>query len=153
MSAEIVWILTGLVLLAAELFFGGFIVVFFAIAAIVTGLAVWAGLPQAGGTPYLLFSVVAVGLLVFLRSRFQSWFTGKSISADQDDDILGHEAVVESGFDGASPTRGRISYRGAGWDARCPAGPLTPGSYVRIVARNGLMLDVEPAATPKEVRP
>jgi len=144
MTAEIVWIVAGLVLLGGELVFGGFIVVFFGIAAIVTGVALWAGLPQTGGIPYLLFSVVAVGLLVFLRSRFQAWFTGKSISADHDDDILGHEAVVESGFDAHSPHRGRVGYRGAGWDARCALGPLAAGTYVRIVARDGLTLEVVP---------
>jgi membrane protein implicated in regulation of membrane protease activity len=144
MTAEIVWIVAGLILLVAELFFGGFIIVFFGIAAIATGIALWLGLPETGGIPYLVFSAVAVGLLVFLRSRFQAAFTGRSISADQDDDILGHEAVVQSGFDAQSPHRGRVSYRGAGWDARCDLGPLATGTYVRIVAREGLTLEVVP---------
>jgi len=144
MGEEIVWIVIGLVLIAAELLLDGFIVVFFGIAALVTGIAIWAGLPTTGGVPFLVFSVVAVGSLVFLRRRFTQWFRGTSLEGDPDDGIIGHEATVESGFDAASPHRGKVSYRGAGWDARCDAGPLTHGAWVRIVARRGITLEVVP---------
>lgn len=144
MTEPIVWILVGLVLLGAELIFSGFIIVFFGIAAVVTGLLIWGGMPTTNGLEYAMFSGIAVGLLVFLRRRFQGWFRGAEIAGDGDDDIIGHEAQVESGFDAATPDRGKISFRGAGWDARTHAGPLRAGSYVRIVARHGLALEVEP---------
>ena len=147
MSEELLWIIVGLALIASELLFATFVVVFFGIAALATGILLWFGMPSTGGFPFIVFAAITVGLLFFLRSRFQQWFRGASLSGDQDDDILGHEATVESGFEGASPTRGKVSYRGAGWDARCDTGPLSRGAFVRIVARHGLTLDVVPTGT------
>ena len=145
MIEAILWIIVGLVLLGAELIFSGFIIVFFGIAAIATGILIWGGMPTTNGIEYAMFSGISIGLLVFLRRRFQSWFRGKAIT-ESDDDIIGHEARIESGFDAASPDRGKISFRGAGWDARTRSGPLRTGSYVRIVTRHGLTLEVEPVA-------
>lgn len=150
MSEELLWIIVGLVLIASELLFTTFVVVFFGIAALITGILMWVGLPNTGGLPFIVFSVIAVGLIVFLRQRFQQWFRGASLSGDQDDDILGHEATVESGFDDGSPTRGKVSYRGAAWDARSEDGPLVRGAFVRIVARHGLTLEVVSATNEKE---
>ena len=144
MTEPIVWILVGLVLLGAELILSGFIIVFFGIAAIATGILVWGGMPTSNGIEFAAFSGISIGLLLFLRRRFQSWFRGAEIEGDSDDDILGHEGRVESGFDAMAPDRGKISFRGAGWDARTRRGPLVAGSYVRIVARHGLTLEVEP---------
>lgn len=147
MGEEIVWIIVGLVLIVAELFLTSFVVVFLGIGALVTGILLWAGLPTAGGTPFVVFSGVSVGLLVFLRRKFQQWFRGASIAGGSDDDIIGHEATIQSGFDTASPTRGKVSYRGAGWDARSHSGPLAQGAFVRIVARQGLVLEVTPSTS------
>jgi inner membrane protein len=143
-TEPIVWIIAGLVMLGAELLFSGFIIVFFGIAAVATGILIWGGMPTTNGIEYAMFSGISIGLLVFLRRRFQAWFRGSSISGDSDDDIIGREGRVESGFDSSAPDRGKISFRGAGWDARSRVGPLQPGSYVRIVARHGLTLEVEP---------
>jgi membrane protein implicated in regulation of membrane protease activity len=141
---ELLWIIAGILLIGAELLFANFVVVFIGAASLFTGIAIWFGLPTESGIPFILFAALAVGMIVFLRRRFQQMFKGASLSGDQDDDILGHEATVEAGFDAASPTRGKVSYRGAGWDARCEAGPLARGAFVRIVARQGLTLDVVP---------
>ena len=152
MGAEIVWIIVGIVLILAELLFTSFVVVFFGFAALITGIALWFGMHGGDGVPYVLFSAVSIGLIVFLRRRFQQWFRGASLSGDQDDDIVGHEAVVQSGFDPAAPMRGKVSYRGAGWDARSSFGPLAPGVLVKIVARHGLTLDVVPLDQKEPVR-
>lgn len=150
---ELLWIIVGIALIAAELLFASFVVVFFGFAALLTGIAIWFGLPTGSGIPFVVFAVLAVGLLVFLRRRFQQMFRGASLSGDHDDDILGHEATVQTGFDTGSPNRGKVSYRGAGWDARCDAGPLAPGAFVRIVARQGLTLDVVPIAGKEQPAP
>jgi membrane protein implicated in regulation of membrane protease activity len=142
MSAELIWIVAGFILIAVEMFVNAFIVIFFGIAAVLVGILLWLGMPGTDGVPYFVFGMLSVGLLLLLRNRFQSWFKGKSTRAQQDDDFLGRDAMVESGFDAASPHRGKVSYRGASWDARTTAGPFARGTYVRITDRDSSMLIV-----------
>lgn len=141
---ELYWLAAGVGLIVIELLVSGFIAVFFGAAAIVVGLLVWAGLPATGPLPYLVFSVTALGLLFGLRSRFRTWFTGRSISRDVDDDFIGRTALVVEGFGDAAHAYGTVDYRGASWSARCPSGSaLAAGDRVRIVGRDGSTLDIE----------
>jgi membrane protein implicated in regulation of membrane protease activity len=140
--AELIWVVLGFLLIAAEMFLNAFIIIFFGIAAVLVGILLWLGLPGGYGVPFFVFGALSVGLLLLLRSRFRSWFKGASTAAQKDDDFLGREAVVESGFDAASPHRGKVSYRGASWDARTTAGPFARGAYVRITDRDSSMLVV-----------
>lgn len=142
MSA-VIWVILGVVLIAAEMLLNAFIIIFFGIAAVIVGILLQLGMPETAGLPYVVFGVLSVALLVLLRSRFQNWFKGRSISAQRDDDFLGRDAVVESGFDVASPDRGKVMYRGASWDARSRTGPFARGAYVRITARDSSTLIVD----------
>jgi membrane protein implicated in regulation of membrane protease activity len=143
MDWGLIWIVAGLVLIVAEFFISTFVIIFLGIGALVTGIALWAGMTADHGVPYLVFAGVSVALLVLLRTRFKGWFMGRTLSADADDDFLGHEAVIESGFQAASPRRGKVAYRGASWDARTGTGPFVRGTVVRITGRQGPVLDVE----------
>jgi membrane protein implicated in regulation of membrane protease activity len=145
MSAALIWIMIGFVLVIAEFFLTSFIVVFFGVAAIVVGVAIWLGLPADGGAAYVLFAAVALLTLFGLRGRFREWFTGDVAEGGLDEDFIGHDARVESGFDAATPARGRVAYRGASWDARSATAQLEANSYVRIVGRDGTVLHVAPA--------
>jgi hypothetical protein len=142
--AELIWVVLGFILIAAEMFLNAFIIVFFGIAAVLVGVLLWLGLPGGYGVPFFVFGALSVGMLLLLRSRFQSWFKGAATDAKRDDDFLGRDALVESGFDTASPHRGKVSYRGASWDARTTAGPFVRGTYVRITNRDGSTLIVGP---------
>ncbi len=144
MNAELIWIVVGFALIIAELFLTSFIVVFFGIAAVLVGIALWAGLPADGGVPYILFAAIALGTLFGLRTHFHKWFTGRVSSAGVDEDFVGHEAKIESGFDASSPGRGRVQYRGASWDARSQTPEIAVGSYALIVDRDSMVLIVEP---------
>jgi len=143
--AELIWVVLGFILIAAEMYLNAFIIIFFGIAAVLVGILLWIGMPGGYGVPFFVFGGLSVGMLLLLRSRFQSWFKGASEDAQQDDDFLGRDAVVESGFDVASPHRGKVSYRGASWDARTTLGPFAPGTYVRITGRDSSMLIVGPS--------
>ncbi len=144
MDWALIWIVVGLALIVVEFFISGFVVIFFGIAALVTGLALWMGMSAEHGIPFIVFAVIAVGLLAVLRTRFKSWFVGTTLSADADDDFVGHEAKIESGFEVGQPNRGKVSYRGTAWDARSTHGPIAPGTVVRITARHSMVLEVEP---------
>ena len=144
MDWALIWIVAGIVMIVIEFFVSTFVIIFFGIAALATGIALWAGLSPDHGIPLLLFAALSVGLLLLLRSRFKDWFVGKTVSADADDDFLGHEATIESGFDASEPRRGKVNYRGAAWDARSNAGPIGKGAFVRITRRHGVILEIEP---------
>ena len=144
MNIALIWLLVGFALICAEFFLTSFFVIFLGIAAVVVSVAIWAGMPAEGGMPYLLFAAVALGTLLGLRARFRDWFTGGYADDGVDEDFVGREVVVESGFDEASPGRGRVSYRGAAWDARSSQETMAAGTRAAIVARDGTRLEIAP---------
>ena len=150
MGAELIWILVGIGLLIAEALVSGFIAVFFGVAALLVGLLIWAGMPSDGALPWILFSMFSVGLLLLLRNKLADWFTGgtsgDSAGSGAEDDFLGFEAVVTSGFGPTDGGRGTVSFRGAGWNARAvdPAIHFNAGDVVIIQQRDNLSLIVAP---------
>jgi membrane protein implicated in regulation of membrane protease activity len=143
MSEAVLWIVIGFGVMIAELFLASFVVVFFGAGAILTGLAIWIGLPTSSGLHYLFFIVVSLALLFGLRSQFQRMLKGEVADAGVDEDFVGFEARVIDGFGAEGKGRGRIDYRGAAWQARSDDTSLTAGSVVRIVSRDGIVLHVE----------
>lgn len=143
MDSALFWIVGGFALVIVEFFFTSFIVVFFGLAAILVGLALWSGVPAHSGIPYVLFAVLSLGLLFGLRARCQQWFVGSLAEVDSDDDFIGAEVKIISGFDTTSPGRGRVSYRGAQWDARSASAQLDVGSFAKIIARKSALLEIE----------
>lgn len=145
MDQGLLWFLSGAVLMIAELFLPGFIAVFFGFGALITGVAIWFGLPTDGGMPFLLFSVASVLSLLLMRRRFQTWFRGDVVGSSGttiDEDFVGREATVIEGFSDASPQRGTVEYRGSRWNARTHAHGLKLGDRVTIAAQDGLTLTV-----------
>lgn len=143
MSIALWWIVIGFGVMIAELFLSSFVVVFFGAGAILTGLAIWLGLPTTSGLQYLFFILVSLALLFGLRSHFQRMLKGEVADAGVDEDFIGFEARVIDGFGENDHGRGRIDYRGAAWQARSNENGLAPGTLVRITARDGLTLLVE----------
>lgn len=146
-APELLWTLLGIALILVEFALPTFFILFFGIGALTTGLLLWAGMANEGGLPFIVFSVVSVGSLLLLRNRFKSWFMGRSLSPqseDRDDDFIGYRAEVASGFDETSAGVGRVSYRGAQWDARSAGDQkFERGDSVKIVGRDGAVLIIE----------
>lgn len=149
MDPEIIWMLLGIFLILAEFAVPGLIVVFFGFSALIVGLLIWAEIiPGKGPLPFVVFAVVSLGTLLLLRKQCKSWFVGKSIGSQQiageDDDFLGREAIVASGFDNSRAKAGRVTYRGTQWDARTEEEtPLKTGDPVKIIDRKDSVLIVE----------
>lgn len=143
MSAALWWIVLGFAVMIAELFLNSFVVVFFGAGAIVTGIAIWVGLPSNGGLPYLLFTVVSLSLLFGLRSHFQRLLQGDVADAGVDDDFIGFDARIIDGFGATDLGRGRVDYRGSAWQARCDKIGLHAGQLVKITGRDGTTLQIE----------
>jgi hypothetical protein len=141
-SAEYVWLGVGFALIIAEVTMGNFILFFLGLAAALTGVAMWMGLPADNGIPYMLFAALALVLLVGVRSRMKLHLVGDSVQGSADEDFVGKEVSVASGFNESSPGRGRVSYRGADWNARSEQAAFAPGDIIKITGRDGNTLFV-----------
>ena len=149
LEPEVIWLILGMLLILSEFLLPGLIAAFFGAGALVVGLLIWAGMPAGGPLPFVVFSVVSIGALLLLRSRFKPWFAGRSLgvrSTGPDDDFVGHQARVIDGFSPDSGGFGRVSYRDAPWKAQVREMPedghLEAGDRVTIVDRSGSILTV-----------
>ena len=81
-------------------------------------------------------------LLVGVRSRMKLHLVGDSVQGSADEDFVGKEVSIASGFNESSPGRGRVSYRGADWNARSEQAAFAPGDIIKITGREGNTLFV-----------
>jgi inner membrane protein len=136
------WITAGVVLAALELATpGGFFIIFFGVAAIVVGGIEMSGLVPQAWMQWLLFPVLALLALKLFRrpllARLQLHDRGK----DDVDSLVGAVAVTAGPITPGG--HGQAELRGTTWSARNVSdAPLTTGQRCRVVAVEGLMLDL-----------
>ena len=136
------WLAAGLALVVAELATpGGFVIIFFGIAALVVGVLGILGVVTSVPLQFLLFSVLAVGSLLLLRRRLQSQL--RTPSADNVDSLIGDLAIPQERL---SPgVVGRVEVRGSTWSARNTSNvTLDVGQRARVAGVDGLTLAVIP---------
>ena len=143
LNTEYIWLGVGFALIIAEVTMGNFILFFLGLAAAITGLALWLGMPAGNGTPFLVFAGLALVLLVGVRSRLKLHLVGDSVQGSADEDFIGKDVTIVSGFDSTSQGRGRVNYRGADWNARSDHAEIAAGAFAKIVGRDGNTLIVE----------
>ena len=137
-SPQNLWLLVGVLLILAEFFAPGVIIVFFGVGAILTSITTWAGLTPGIGSQAAVFAISSVSLLFGLRRYVKKWFVGDSanLTGESDDDFTGREARVV----GALPGRGGdglVEIKGTNWKARSEA-PIPAGETIIIERREGL---------------
>jgi inner membrane protein len=135
------WLAAGLVLVVAELATpGGFVIIFFGIAALLVGVLALLGIVSSVPMQFLLFSVIAVGSLALLRQRLQSRLQTPTSNIDS---LIGDLAIPQERM---SPgVVGRVEVRGSTWSARNTSSvTLDPGQRARVVAVDRLTLAVIP---------
>ncbi len=136
------WVVLGLVLAAIELATpGGFFVIFFGVSAVAVGLLEAAGLATAPWVQWLLFPVIAlVALRLFRRPLLAMLSSSNPPSVDS---LVGEVATAATEI--APGQHGRAELRGTTWQARNVATvPVTAGQRARVVAVDGLTLDIRP---------
>ena len=136
------WLAAGLVLVVAELATpGGFVIIFFGIAALVVGILGLLGVVTSPSLQFLLFSVLSVGSLAILRRRLQSRLRTPSSAAV--DSLIGDLAIPQERM---SPgVVGRVEVRGSSWSARNTSSvTLDVGQRARVAGVDGLTLAVIP---------
>ncbi|WP_271407726.1 NfeD family protein [Pseudomonas sp. Q1-7] len=141
--AGIALILLGILFMAAEAFMPSFgIIGFGGIAAFVVGAVILIDTEVPGyGIPVALIVTVALSsaLVIFailamaLRARRRALVSG-------DAGLVGSEAILLDLLEG-DPRSGWVQLQGERWRVHSDA-PLRSGQRVRVLARNGLLLDV-----------
>lgn len=137
------WVALGLVLGAIELATpGGFFVIFFGVAAIAVGLGELAGLGLPAWGQWLAFPILAlVALRLFRRpllARLQP-----STGDDAVDSMVSEVALPVASIEPGQ--HGRAELRGTVWSVHnVGATAVGAGQRCRVVAVNGLQLDIRP---------
>jgi len=156
MSAETVtwvWVGAGLTLIAAEFLLPGLITVFLGEAALVVAGGRWLGWIDGMTASLMTFFVASVVLLVGVRGFFTRLVPGNTEKELADEDVDAFGQIVEVTEALSAKQTGRISFRGASWNARGTEHALKAGDKARIVYRDNLDYIVEPADPIKAALP
>lgn len=135
------WMFLGLALAGAEMVSpGGFYLLFFGIAALMVGALVGMDVVQAEWLQWLLFSVLAVFLLLLLRRPLIQ--LTRSHPSQAMDTMVGESAIL---LEELQPGHmGKAELRGSTWSARnVGAVPLISGQRATVTKVDGLMLWVK----------
>jgi len=142
---QYVWIVVGLVIMSMELFLPGFILCFFGLGAVLTGLLL-IFIPMGVNTQLVLFSVLFILSLVSFRRCAQGYFTGRVSGKNPSGRPLevhaGETAIVVEDIIPNSP-RGKVEFHGSFWNADSDV-EIVKGAKVTIVERRDLTFKVKP---------
>jgi membrane protein implicated in regulation of membrane protease activity len=141
----IAWIILGLILIVAEVFSSGFVLLWFGIGALAAAFAGIVGIDSLA-IQFLIFAVVSIGLTAASRTIFLNYFsrekTGDSLRTGMDS-LPGRIGTVVSSSRGAL-NEGAVKVFGSTWTAYPADGeePLEAGDCVRVEKMEGASLYV-----------
>ncbi|MBQ7626749.1 MAG: NfeD family protein [Rhodocyclaceae bacterium] len=140
LSDATIWILTGIVLIVAELLVPGVVIVFFGVSAIVVGLLLGCGIALPVSAQLILFGVLGLVLLFALRARFTALFHGASTADATGVEIFSPGETAEA-ITAFQDGRGKVLLRGAQWQAELEdAQEAAIGQRLYVVGHRGLTL-------------
>ena len=131
------WVILGVVLLAAEMVSAGLFLIFFGIGGIVVGVLVRFHVIEATWTQWLAFSVVSLGSMALLRKPLQHRL---KINVRQEvDTMLGERALASEEM--AAGATGKVELRGSTWQARNVGGSaVKSGQGCKVEKVEGITL-------------
>ena len=129
----LIWLIAGIVLIAAEVLSGDFVLIMLGAAALAG-----AGAEALFGVPLVsvaVFAATALGLLAGARPSLKRRWHGQ-LTADNVAGLIGETAVVTTTVDA---TGGTVRLRGGDWSARAldDRQVLEPGTTVTVVEIQG----------------
>jgi len=136
----ILWCVLGAVLIVAEVFTSGFVLLWFGIGALAAGFAAIVGINSLA-LQFVIFALVSIGLTAASRTIFVNYFsrekTGDSLRTGVDS-LPGKIGTVVSSSRGAMQ-EGAVKVFGSTWTAYPAAGesPLEAGERVRVESIEG----------------
>ncbi len=141
----IAWVVLGLILLVAEVFTSGFVLLWFGIGALAAAFAGIVGIDSLA-LQFLIFALVSIGLTAASRTIFVNYFsrekTGDSLRTGMDS-LPGKIGTVVSSSRG-SMNEGAVKVFGSTWTAYPADGeePLEAGERVCVEKMEGASLYV-----------
>ena len=142
----ILWVILGAVLIVAEVFTSGFVLLWFGIGALAAGLAGLLGVHSII-LQFLIFTVVSIGLTVASRTIFVNYFSREKSGGDLKsgvDSLPGKVGTVVSSSRGAL-NEGAVKVYGSTWTAYPADGeePLEAGDRVEVTKVQGASIYVK----------
>ena len=151
----ILWFILGAVLIVAEIFTTGFVLLWFGIGALLAGLAGLIGIDSLLAQ-FLIFAFVSIGLTTASRTIFLKYFsretTGDSLKSGVDA-LPGKIGTVVSSSRGAMQ-EGAVKVFGSTWTAYPAQGEsaLEAGERVRVESVEGASIYVRRIDAPSDWR-
>jgi len=134
------WVLGGLALLALELLTpGGFVIIFFGVAGVLTGLLTAAGLAGPAWMQWFVFSGLSIASLLFFRRPLLRWMRSREGSRPAVDSLVGELAILQDDLPPGGTAKAEL--RGTAWTVRSRSGAaLARGQRCRVDEVDGLTL-------------
>lgn len=141
----IFWTILGAVLIIAEIFTSGFVLLWFGIGALAAALANFAGVTSIP-LQFLIFAVVSIGLTAASRTIFVNYFSREKSGGDLKtgaDALPGQVGTVVTSSSGALH-QGAVKVFGSTWTAYPADGeePLEAGDRVEVERVQGASIYV-----------
>lgn len=139
-SVVVAWIVVAVVAAVIEISIPHFGLIFVTAAALAAAGMAYAGF---GAILQSAIFIVALGVTFFgLRPRMMSNLGSKGVPS-RTDTLLGRDGIVTFDIE-ATVGAGRVNVGGEDWAARSAA-PIPAGTRIRVVAADGIVLEVVPA--------
>ena len=139
-APALAWLALAIVAAIVEVSIPHFGVMFVSIGAVAAAIAAAVGFGLA--VQLVVFAAALVLSLLLLRERLLKRMGGPGVPS-RTDTLIGREGIITHDVD-ATVGAGRVNVGGEDWAARA-ATPLAAGTRVRIVAADGIVLEVRPA--------
>jgi membrane protein implicated in regulation of membrane protease activity len=134
------WVILGVVAAVVEVSIPHFGLIFVSVGAVAAAVASGAGF---GFPVQILVFVVALGASFgLIRPRMMSRLGSQGVPS-RTEPLIGREGVVTFDIE-TTVGAGRVNVGGEDWAARAPT-PLAAGTRIRVVAADGIVLEVVPA--------
>ena len=138
------WLVSGLILMFAELVIPGGIIIFLGGGGLVVALGIWLGLVTDWVSALTLFFISSLGLIVSLRSLVVKYAGGDSSKSNTLEilDAFGEVVKVVETI-GPGEKSGRIQFRDTQWAALSDGSEILKGESARIIAIENVSYIVE----------
>ncbi len=136
------WMILGALLLGSELMIvdAGFYLVFIGVAAALTGLVELAGAGLEPWLQWVVFSIIALVMMVFFRKNLYAKLRGSGVGYEIGP--AGEVVTVEQELQPGES--GRLAYRGTEWAVLNVSGEVfEQGQHVQISSVDGLTLKLD----------
>lgn len=142
MTAAIIWLVVGILLILSELLATSIVAVFLGTGALATAFSIQAGLIDSQAEQFLVFGIVSLVSLVVARKHCKRWLVGytanRAEGQSQFQRDIGERVIVLADFHQGA---GRVTLNGVAWNARSDE-TLKTGEVAWVIANEGIRLVV-----------